>query len=46
MRLTITDASDPRLADYVSLRDASLRAIWSPTKVSSLPRGQRSSVAP
>jgi tRNA G18 (ribose-2'-O)-methylase SpoU len=25
MRLTITDASDPRLADYVSLRDASLR---------------------
>jgi tRNA G18 (ribose-2'-O)-methylase SpoU len=26
MRLTITDASDPRLADYVSLRDASLRS--------------------
>jgi tRNA G18 (ribose-2'-O)-methylase SpoU len=25
MRLTITDASDPRLADYVSLREASLR---------------------
>jgi tRNA G18 (ribose-2'-O)-methylase SpoU len=25
MRLTITDVSDPRLADYVSLRDASLR---------------------
>jgi tRNA G18 (ribose-2'-O)-methylase SpoU len=25
MRHTITDASDPRLADYVSLRDASLR---------------------
>jgi tRNA G18 (ribose-2'-O)-methylase SpoU len=25
MRLTITDAADPRLADYVSLRDASLR---------------------
>src|SRR5215207_1035744 len=25
MRLTITDASDPRLADYVGLRDASLR---------------------
>jgi tRNA G18 (ribose-2'-O)-methylase SpoU len=25
MRLTIADASDPRLADYVSLRDASLR---------------------
>jgi tRNA G18 (ribose-2'-O)-methylase SpoU len=25
MRLTISDASDPRLADYVSLRDASLR---------------------
>jgi tRNA G18 (ribose-2'-O)-methylase SpoU len=26
MRLTISDASDPRLADYVSLRDASLRS--------------------
>jgi tRNA G18 (ribose-2'-O)-methylase SpoU len=26
MRLTITDASDPQLADYVSLRDASLRS--------------------
>ena len=25
MRFTISDASDPRLADYVSLRDASLR---------------------
>ena len=25
MRLTITGASDPRLADYVGLRDASLR---------------------
>jgi tRNA G18 (ribose-2'-O)-methylase SpoU len=25
MRLTITDASEPRLADYVSLREASLR---------------------
>jgi tRNA G18 (ribose-2'-O)-methylase SpoU len=25
MRLTITDVADPRLADYVSLRDASLR---------------------
>ena len=25
MRLTITDASDRRLADYVHLRDASLR---------------------
>ena len=25
MRLTITDAADPRLADYVHLRDASLR---------------------
>ena len=26
MRLTISDASDPRLADYVSLRDAALRS--------------------
>jgi tRNA G18 (ribose-2'-O)-methylase SpoU len=26
MRLTISDGSDPRLADYVSLRDASLRS--------------------
>jgi tRNA G18 (ribose-2'-O)-methylase SpoU len=26
MRLTISDASDPRLADYVSLRDTSLRS--------------------
>jgi tRNA G18 (ribose-2'-O)-methylase SpoU len=41
MRLTITDASEPRLADYVSLREASLRRHLEPDRGLFIAEGEK-----
>ena len=46
MRFAITDAADPRLADYVRLRDASLRRHLESERGLFIAEGGRSSAAP